>query len=178
MPEGCCESWRADGCGYLLGSFEFVDVDVVEKNNWQCFKFDVVDVGCSCSEQLHCNFVPDKYRQRIGCPLSRIAEKRIFRHWQTKAFSSTGRPFSSVECVGMRLVPRPFVTTKSVFHYERNTFPDGLMANNTINLTNGWIWNMACASPGLSWLEYSDTFFYDYTNIHPLRLCGAPEFEV
>lgn len=83
-------------------------------------KFDVVDVGCSCPEQLHCNFVPDKYRQRIECPLSRIAEKRIFRHWQTKALSSTGRIFSNVECVGMRLVPWPFVTTKSVFYYERN----------------------------------------------------------
>ncbi|KAL7786887.1 hypothetical protein V8C43DRAFT_129911 [Trichoderma afarasin] len=23
-----------------------------------------------------------------------------------------------------------------VFHYERNTFPDGLMANNMVNLTN------------------------------------------
>lgn len=31
----------------------------------------------------------------------------------------------------------------------------------------------------LEYLEYSDyTLFYDYTNIQPLRLCGAPEPEV
>lgn len=87
----------------------------LRKTNWPRLHIDVVDVGCSCSEQLHCNFVPNKSRQRIESPLSRIAEKRIFRHWYTKALSSTGWIFSSVECVGMRLVPWSFVTTKSVF---------------------------------------------------------------